>query len=190
MLERARKQAIWDAFCDAHDVAQGGTPLFETDEAGNVEVFAHGRDGRPMLRRSAEMAKLLANTVEQVLASSSGADGVLYLMHRIDTDGRVVPLYIGKAGRYGRSGGVWANLLAIHRDTGEFARWGYNYAYHLGDLSAATLPGHLPSKTVPKYRRWAKSLFDAAPAASAPPASALLVHRLGPAVKERLDGVW
>jgi hypothetical protein len=41
-----------------------------------------------------------------------------------------------------------------------FGRWGYNYAYHVGDLSAVTLPGHDESKQTPKYRKWREQLFD------------------------------
>jgi hypothetical protein len=37
---------------------------------------------------------------------------------------------------------VCANLMSLDRDETKFARWGYNHAYHFGDLSAATLPGH------------------------------------------------
>ncbi len=79
----------------------------------------------------------------------------------------VVPLYIGKAARHGRLGAVIsANLENIERDEGRFARWGYNYAYHLGDLSAASLVGHAAARAVPKYAKWAKSLFEQAPSSS------------------------
>ncbi len=165
--ECATKQALWDAFCAAHSIADAGVPLFATGPDGAVEVFGYGRDGRPMLRRSAAMGELLAGTVEKVLASAPGeAEGVLYLMHRLDEAGRVVPLYVGKAGRYGRTGGVSVNLAGIRADAGKFARWGYNYAYHLGDLSAASLLGHAPGKVVRKYQRWAARLFADAPAAA------------------------
>lgn len=161
------KRALWDAFCTAHGIAETGVPLFAADPDGAVEVFAYGLDRRPVLRRSAAMEALLAGTVERVLAASPGeAEGVLYLMHRLDAAGRVVPLYAGKAGRFGRRGGVSANIVAIRANTGKFARWGYNYAYHLGDLSAAALPGHAPNKIAPKYRRWARRLFNEAPAAA------------------------
>lgn len=171
--ERLAKQALWDAFCAAHGITETGVPLFATGHDGTVEAFAYGRDRRPMLRRSAEMEALLVGTVDRVLGSVPGeAEGVLYLMHRLDAAGRVVPLYVGKAGRYGRNGGVSANLAAIRTDAGKFARWGYNYAYHLGDLSAAALPGHAPCKITPKYQRWAARLFsdppDVAPRLRAP----------------------
>ena len=165
--ERPAKQVLWDAFCAAHDIAGTGVPLFSTDADGAVEVFAYGRDGRPMLRRSAEMEALLVCTVDQILASAPGeAEGVLYMMYVLDAAGRVVPLYVGKAGRHGRTGGMSANLHSIRSSTGKFARWGYNYAYHLGDLSAAVLPGHVPSRVVPMYQRWATRLFVEAPAAA------------------------
>jgi len=48
----------------------------------------------------------------------------------------------------------------------KFARWGYNYAYHFGDLSAAALPGHIAAKAMPKYRKWAQALFESAPTSS------------------------
>ena len=41
----------------------------------------------------------------------------------------------------------------------KFARWGYGYAYHIGDLSAVVLD-HDESKQLPKYERWAAELFE------------------------------
>ena len=158
--EQIRKQALWDAFCAAHRIAETSVPLFATAPDGTVEVFAYGRDARPILRRSTEMEALLVDTVEQVLASrSESAEGVLYVMHSLNAAGRVVPLYVGKAGRYGRAGGISANLVGIRANTGKFARWGYNYAYHMGDLSAAAVPGHATDKVTSKYQRWAARLF-------------------------------
>lgn len=49
--ESAAKQALWDAFCAAHRVAEASVPLFTTGSDGAVEVFGYGRDRRPMLRR-------------------------------------------------------------------------------------------------------------------------------------------
>jgi hypothetical protein len=110
-------------------------------------------------------AKIIA-TVEKVLSAPPiQSEGILYMMHRLDAHGRVIPLYIGKAGRHGRSGAlVSANLKNLERDEGKFARGGYNYAYHLGDLSAAALPGHAAGTATPKYKKWAQALFESAPA--------------------------
>lgn len=164
---RETKQALWNEFCRAHHIADAGVPLFSVTPDGMVEVFAHGRDRRLMLRRSAAMEDLLIGTVEQVLAAEAAAvEGVLYLMLRLNAAGRIVPLYIGKAGRYGRTGGVSANLANIRGNGTMFSRWGYNYAYHMGDLSAAALPGHAPIKVVSKYKRWAARLLEEAPSAA------------------------
>ena len=166
--ERATKLALWDRFCSEHRVAERGVPLFAAAADGVVEVFPYGRDGRPMLRRSAAMEALVMETVEAVLAAApADAEGLLYMMHRLDGCGRVVPLYIGKAGRHGRAGAaVSANIASIRANAGRFARWGYNYAYHLGDLSAAALPDHDARKLQPKYARWARRLFHEAPTAA------------------------
>ena len=85
-------------------------------------------------------------------------------MHRYDADNQIVPLYIGKAEAIGRGdGNLSANIANLHRDKSKFARWGDNYAYHVGDLSAAILPGHQPQKINPKYMEWGLRLFVAAP---------------------------
>src|SRR5262249_54073052 len=101
---------------------------------------------------------------------ASDAEGLLYMMHRLHADGTVIPCYIGKAGRHGRSGAnISANWINVDCDEAKFARWGYNYAYHLGDLSAAVLPGHAASKVRPKYMKWAKYLFWDVPSQSPRP---------------------
>ncbi len=166
--ERAAKLALWNRFCAEHRVAERGVPLFAAAPDGSVEVFPYGRDGRPVLLRSAAMEAMVVETVDAVLAAERpAAEGLLYMMHRLDEHGRVVPLYVGKAGRHGRSGAaVSANIASIRANAGRFARWGYNYAYHVGDLSAAALPGHPAAKVQPKYVRWARRLFGDAPAAA------------------------
>ena len=62
-----------------------------------------------------------------------------------------------------------ANIASIRANAGRFARWGYNYACYMGDLSAAALPGHVAAKVQPKYVRWARRLFHDAPAAAPRP---------------------
>ena len=153
---------VWDRFCNQHSVAESSVPLFAADPTGNVECFGYGRDNRPMLRRSTAMREKMVTTVQSILSDDTGnIEGVLYMMHRLDEHQKITPLYIGKAGRHGRSGAaVSANLKNIDRGEGKFARWGYNYAYHFGDLSAAALRGHAPGKASPKYKRWAHALFE------------------------------
>ncbi len=47
-----------------------------------------------------------------------------------------------------------------------FARWGSNYAYHIGDLSAVACPGHLSTAQSDKYRAWVARLFLDYPSAA------------------------
>ncbi len=74
----------------------------------------------------------------------------------------VVLLYIGKAETLGKGeGNLSANIKGTETNTRNFARWGDNYAYYIGDLSAAAvLPGHDPKKINYKYVDWASSLFE------------------------------
>ncbi len=89
-------------------------------------------------------------------------DGIIYIMHTRGSDGRIVPRYIGKSESFGKTFRIPSvNLARLATDTSKFARWGDNYAYHIGDLSAVVLAGHgLETQTV-KYRSWANALFEA-----------------------------
>ena len=167
--DETAKLALWDAFCRAHQVLERSVPLFDRAPDGSIAVDAFGRDGRPVLRRSLEMQEVVVREVERVLADFNASrdelDGLLYMMLRSE-EGRAVPLYIGRAGKYGRgAGNLSANLAGIRTNVGKFARWGSNYAYHIGDLSAVVCPGHPPTKANPKYRRWAQRLFESIPSA-------------------------
>jgi hypothetical protein len=162
------KTDLWDAFCSAHSIIETGVPLFRTDTDGSVSRDCFGKDKRQVLARSREMEELLVSVVESVLddPAKGGLDleGVLYLMHWRENR-RILPLYIGRAGKYGRSDGkISANLDNIRSNKGFFARWGSNYAYHIGDLSAVVCCGHPAQKVTPKYQRWAARLFRAWPA--------------------------
>jgi hypothetical protein len=112
------------------------------------------------------MEALIVREVGKILSPMNAkSEGLLYMMHWREESGRIIPLYIGRAGKYGKGdGNISANLLGIESDTTKFARWGSGYAYHIGDLSAAACPGHGASKLVRKYHRWAKRLFLDAPA--------------------------
>ena len=91
-------------------------------------------------------------------------DGIIYMMFAPQTNGEILPLYIGKAETLGKGdGNLSANLIRIEKDRSKFARWGDNYQYHIGDLSAAALVGHPVDKISPKYSRWAADLFDEIP---------------------------
>jgi hypothetical protein len=61
--------------------------------------------------------------------------GIIYCMYWI-REKQIVPLYIGKAERYGNNGRLSANLT-----NPAFGRWGYSKYYHLGDLALGLQSG-------------------------------------------------
>ena len=90
-------------------------------------------------------------------------DGLIYCMGWHE-DGIFMPLYIGKAETLGKGvSNLSANLKNLRTDRSKFARWGDNYAYHIGDLSACVLLDHRPERRVAKYKSWASTLFESAP---------------------------
>ncbi len=164
-----RKLRVWQDFCERHHVVGRSVPLFDATGC-DVTVHEYGLDARPLLQRSRSMDDLVIAETTKVLddfdASTTEYEGLIYMMFWQD-DGLVLPLYIGKSEKYGRGGGnLSANIRDIDRNQGFFARWGYNYAYHIGDLSAAILPGHPISKVKEKYVRWANRLFATRPTLS------------------------
>lgn len=84
--------------------------------------------------------------------------GLIYLMYWLQDDD-IVPLYIGKAGKYGRdSERLSANLKDLRgQSTRKFARWGDAHYYHVGNLSAVVFDHDKNQKQ--KYRKWADRLF-------------------------------
>ena len=155
------KLCFWLDFVEGNRVDTDSVPLFATD-AGRVRTFPYGSNRRPMLQRSSEMEALmrgLGRTLESDYESDCIAhEGILYVMFRREGS-TVVPLYIGKAEIYGKSGNLSINVRDLVGGDSKFGRWGYGYAYHMGDLSAATLPGHAESKKTLKYEAWRDALF-------------------------------
>lgn len=158
-------QRIWRGFCDRFQIGKDGVPLFELDPTGAVATrdIGRGATARQVLARSQDMESLLTREVAKLeddwTAKRHRLDGLLYIVgHKHQDDW--VPLYIGKAETLGKGdGNLSANLKNIQTDRSKFARWGDNYAYHIGDLSACVLPGHPTEKQTMKYRSWANLLF-------------------------------
>ena len=101
----------------------------------------------------------------------------------------VIPLYVGKSEKYGKNGGnLSANIKNIERNQHKFCRWGYGYAYHLGDLSAVVCEGHTEAKKTNKYKRWAGNLFEKYPAAN--PKLKSPVHFWIKAWEKDETGIW
>jgi hypothetical protein len=157
---------LWNSFCQMYSVAEDSVPLFECDEDNFVQTKEIGKSRpRKVLRRSAAMEALMRKEAKTVVDDHKDGtaqyDGIIYIMHTPDSDGVIVPRYIGKSETVGKTSGVLsANLSRLESDTSKFGRWGDNYAYHIGDLSSEVLPGHEIRVKTLKYRLWAEALFE------------------------------
>lgn len=162
------KREVWERWI-AEYIGGDHIPLFETDNDGVVSIKKHGRDNRPILKRSREMESLLRSEGYKVVDDWRGSDdtyeGVIYLMYTVEGD-EIIPRYIGRAGKYGRDDErLSANLKSIRTNNTKLARWGDGYAYHMGELSAAVLEHHEDDSVnrdkgpAGKYQQWADSLF-------------------------------
>ena len=163
---------LWAEFCSRHCVLSDAVPLFLSDTVGRVALKTIGIDAhvRQVLSRSPQMEELVKREVAVLLADwearTCGYDGLIYMMGRKRAE-EFEPLYIGKTETFGRGGRhLSANIKGLDAPSSKFARWGYNYAYHLGDLSACVVPGHPTKRQSDKYRAWAQALFCEAPSAA------------------------
>ena len=156
--------------------------------------MGRSRNGeRKVLVRHRDMEKLILRETDILIEDWSRKvheyDGLIYIMHRRDSDGSLLPLYIGKAETLGRGdGNLSANLQRLHINKDKFARWGDNYAYHIGDLSAAVLSSHPVEKRNPKYSAWATKLFESVPTDQ--PKLAFGIYFWAKAWKSTDVGVW
>lgn len=157
-------ESIWNDWCTAQMIAEKGVHLFLTNNEKIVKTKQIGKSGRPVLLRHPDMESMVIRETDILVADwKSGEhlyDGLIYIMFRLENQ-LVRPLYIGKAESIGRGDkNLSINIKNLAKDKSKFARWGDNYAYHIGDLSAASLTGHSEDKVNPKYLRWASALFD------------------------------
>src|SRR4051794_14626674 len=122
MSESTAKLSLWEKFCASHRIAETAVPLFAED-GGIVRTTHWGRDQREVLVRSTEMErKILEAAAELTLAHAESpilAEGILYMMLWRECQ-QVLPLYIGKAGRVGRKGGISANLRKLESGKSKF----------------------------------------------------------------------
>ncbi|MBX0329026.1 hypothetical protein K2Z83_15210 [Oscillochloris sp. ZM17-4] len=167
-FDRQQKLALWKSFCDEHKVVERAAPLFV--ESNNlVQTFTHGQNQRTILKRSPEMEDIVITEANKVIddykIGSNNYDGLIYMMFWSEED-IAVPLYIGKTEKIGRKGSLSANIKGIRSTHPFFCRWGYNYEYHLGDLSSVVCPGHDLRNPPKKYVRWAEMLFSSYPSSS------------------------
>jgi hypothetical protein len=157
-------KTLWDDWCLTHAIAEHGVPLFSTDDHGILATKEIGRSAKTILLRHPEMEKLIIREtnliVEDWETKKHEYDGLIYIMFRKNGP-KITPLYIGKAETFGKGDkNLSVNIKNLATDKSKFARWGDNYAYHIGDLSAVICNGHSAEKINPKYKRWATSLFE------------------------------
>lgn len=136
--------------------------LFDTDENLNVNTILYGKD-KYVLKRNKLMENLIIRevnkTIEDYEKNTFIYDGLIYMMYKKENNS-IIPLYIGKSEKFGKNKqNLSINIKDIEKNSGKFCRWGYNYAYHIGDLSAVVLNGHDETKITNKYTAWANSLF-------------------------------
>lgn len=163
---------LWKKICDEFDIAKTRVPLFKADAARYVKTDTIGRTlQRRVLLRSDEMEDMIVGIAKQLIddyekhkdnpEAKLEFDGMLYMMGW-EVAGGFQPLYVGKTETLGSKYGILsANLTNVNKgqNKGKFARWGDNYQYHIGDLSACVLRGHKPKTKQKKYKRWAETLF-------------------------------
>jgi hypothetical protein len=128
-------------------------PLFATT---NLQVAVRSYGQQRVLERHPTFDELMITTVETGLSLPNWR-GIVYVMHWW-RDSAIIPLYIGKTERQGRTHAISANIDHIRTNLRFFGRWGYGRAYHIGDLSDAVLGG--AASPPGKYRRWAERLFS------------------------------
>ena len=163
------KADVWAHWVDIHDL-NGSVPLFETDADGVVQTerFGNGPHKRDVLKRSAAMERLVIEQAEKVETDfherGQRYEGVVYLMYWLDSNDDVLPLYIGKSGKFESTGyKLNPNLKYIRERKSRFARWGYGTAFHMGGLSqtyfdsAWESTGETPRSS---KGRWIQTLFE------------------------------
>jgi hypothetical protein len=160
------KRSIWKRWVDEYVDVSDPTPLLETNSDNRAITKEYGKNDRDILKRSQGMNEDLRDeatkVVEDYHAEDDTYEGLIYMMYRL-RDGDLVPLYIGKAGKYGKDGERLSANLRNFEDgrssTAKFARWGDGYAYHIGNLSAVVLD-HSDDKKSGNYCDWADRIFD------------------------------
>jgi hypothetical protein len=161
---------IWSRFAESHNIQNYWVNLFDTTTDLTVKTRPIGtKNKRNVLCRSEDMEKLMIHEcgklVDDWKNDTQIYDGLIYVMG-IEYGNGIAPLYIGKAEKYGRGlSNLSINVTGIDTDKSKFGRWGDNYQYHIGDLSAVILDQE--SKYIqPKYQSWAESLFENTPSQS------------------------
>ena len=158
---------IWNHFASIHEIQKNWVDLFDVNVDSIVNTKLIGtQNKRKILCRSKAMETLIIRECEKLVMdwkdNTEIYDGLIYIMG-VELENGIAPLYIGKAEKYGRGDkNLSININGVTKDKSKFGRWGDNYAYHMGDLSAAAI-GHDSKFVQPKYQDWANKLFESIP---------------------------
>ena len=158
----------WNQFLEKYKVKEIGVELFSHEDL-EVEVNFYGKSNLPVLSRNSKMEDLIVKEAKKlVLDFQNGKnqyEGLIYIMYSFNTN-EISPLYIGKTEKLGKTSNLSANIKSMeneHPSKYFFARWGNNYQYHIGDLSAVVIEGHEEKYKTKKYSKWADALFKSYP---------------------------
>ena len=164
MSDLEKQKNFLNDFVAKHKVMERSVELFNSSEKLKIIPDQFGKLPRNYLSRSKQMIELVKGEVSKVKndykTGEERYEGVIYCMFKKSDNNELVPLYIGKAEKYGKSGNLSENITL---GKGKFARWGHGYAYHIGDLSAVAY-NHAKAKKPKKYADWANALFAEYPA--------------------------
>ena len=94
--------SLWNRWCEAQNILADSAPLFDSDDSSRVRTRRIGSSNpRPVLCRHPEMDALMlrqtALLVDDWKSKQNQYDGIIYMMFAPQTNGEILPLYIGKA---------------------------------------------------------------------------------------------
>ena len=148
-----------DDFFNIWKVSDESVELFDSNPSLEIKPELRGKKPRYFVGRSEAMIAMISREVQKVTNDFKNKcdqyEGVLYMMHKMTADGDIIPLYIGKAEKLGKTENLSENIT---KGKGKLGRWGHGYAYHIGDLSAVAYK-HDKKHQTKKYKDWADLLF-------------------------------
>ena len=131
------QKGFLDDFFNIWKVSDESVELFDCNASLEIKPELRGKKPRYFVGRSDAMTAMISREVQKVTNDFKNKcdqyEGVLYMMHKMTANGDIIPLYIGKAEKLGKTENLSENIT---KGKGKLGRWGHGYAYHIGDLSA------------------------------------------------------
>ena len=157
------RSKIWLEFLKRYDIINSSSDLFKNDQMVCEVKEKNKNNSTPILARHPSMENRVIEQVSIIekdyISNQNLYEGLIYMMFTLRQN-QLIPLYIGKTETFGKSNkNLSANIKNLKTNKNFFARWGDNYSYHIGDLSAVALNGHNEENKTTKYTDWAKTIF-------------------------------